>query len=507
MPSNKRQRRDTADIVTAHYDINAKTIIVFRGREGLSWFPVIALGSSYLITDLQPFTLSASSDMAVPHDRQPRQDALLVTAKTLVFQLDNTSHNTHNSNTHTDVVPLCTDATETLSDDTCTAADVDTIAKQLFSYTGRITRYLGHGVFELDERVKLYLSHRPVANQGRGLRIGCLIRVDNAHLVQTSACPNETNNWKQSFINFEGLGCCNYASIEILEYSKLCSPVITLRLRSQSPMYFLLSKVDIAAAAWLFQASVALQAKLRDAPDTVFGQKGVLASVVATVEPMRDMPKRDIWAEFFSHDVSCHMCPTHRSRPLPLLLTIKEFKSYMNDTFALPDSRINPYSILHTVVVSSQQIVPILLLGIVRSNQGGRMDLIDSTDNVPIDVIGDAHIIAQHSSAICIPRFTVVLLAHVHRNARKDPKGVLQRSMYVTFNPAHCSYIEADLQQCFDTPTTQPLAQQHLAITKSRITRGILHHPLVPRIPDPPGELHVWMYHGASTKYLCLLNR
>ena len=40
------------------------------------------------------------------------------------------------------------------------------------------------GVYELDDRLTLYLTHSNLSNQGRGLREGAEVEISNAHVLR-----------------------------------------------------------------------------------------------------------------------------------------------------------------------------------------------------------------------------------------------------------------------------------------------------------------------------------
>ena len=52
-----------------------------------------------------------------------------------------------------------------------------------------ITDYLlpEAGVYELDDRLALYLTHSNLSNQGRGLRKGAEVEISNAHVLKISS--------------------------------------------------------------------------------------------------------------------------------------------------------------------------------------------------------------------------------------------------------------------------------------------------------------------------------
>ena len=56
---------------------------------------------------------------------------------------------------------------------------------------GVITRCLlpEAGVYELDDRLTLYLTHSNLSNQGRGLRVGAEVEITDAHILKLSTPP------------------------------------------------------------------------------------------------------------------------------------------------------------------------------------------------------------------------------------------------------------------------------------------------------------------------------
>lgn len=60
------------------------------------------------------------------------------------------------------------------------------------------------GVYELDDRLILYLTHTNLSNNGRGLREGAEIEVSNAHLLKITNPLWKVSLYKEtsSIINF-----------------------------------------------------------------------------------------------------------------------------------------------------------------------------------------------------------------------------------------------------------------------------------------------------------------
>ena len=55
--------------------------------------------------------------------------------------------------------------------------------RSLVTYEGIVTKYIDNSVVELDHEYQLYLYHYLLPNQGRELRIGSHVRLDNVHVV------------------------------------------------------------------------------------------------------------------------------------------------------------------------------------------------------------------------------------------------------------------------------------------------------------------------------------
>jgi hypothetical protein len=55
--------------------------------------------------------------------------------------------------------------------------------ENVISYEGTVTKYVSDSIIELDHEVQLVLIHYLCPDEGRALRIGAKIRVDNAHLI------------------------------------------------------------------------------------------------------------------------------------------------------------------------------------------------------------------------------------------------------------------------------------------------------------------------------------
>lgn len=55
--------------------------------------------------------------------------------------------------------------------------------ENVISYEGIVTKYIADSIIELDNETNVYLIHYLCPDEGRGLRIGAKIRLDNVHLV------------------------------------------------------------------------------------------------------------------------------------------------------------------------------------------------------------------------------------------------------------------------------------------------------------------------------------
>jgi hypothetical protein len=59
------------------------------------------------------------------------------------------------------------------------------IPTELINYKGTITS-TGDGYLELDFKYRLYTVHFKMVNEGRGLRCGAVVVINNAHLLYNS---------------------------------------------------------------------------------------------------------------------------------------------------------------------------------------------------------------------------------------------------------------------------------------------------------------------------------
>eukprot|EP00742_Colponemidia_sp_Colp-10_P010835 GILJ01011949.1.p1 GENE.GILJ01011949.1~~GILJ01011949.1.p1 ORF type:complete len:1148 (-),score=153.98 GILJ01011949.1:18-3023(-) len=232
--------------------------------------------------------------------------------------------------------------------------------EELVSYTGEITNYFGGAVYELDNELRLYLSHYGVTHsEGLSLRLGCRINISNAHVVYVDG-------------QLEGLALCCYGHIAMESFSSNASAISHGTLQEQiSPISRYINGFSMPDAIWFERFIQLIQSKFGAIwkPSSLFGShKSPKSGVLQVLLSALQLPshRRNIYEEFMNHRIGCKLNRFRQDFTYPRIPTIQEFiRSITSES------------------ITEQWI----LIGVVNGNpRTGRLELSDQTGSVDLIV-------------------------------------------------------------------------------------------------------------------------
>lgn len=264
------------------------------------------------------------------------------------------------------------------------------------SYTGVITKCLKPeaGIFELDNKIRLYICHQPSPNLGRGLRVGAHVTTHNVHLCKKG---------KKTL----GLCCCTQSTVGVVKFSPLASPWKPYN-PCVSPLALLAQNLTLAdyvellemcekvldKFSHLYRTSQLISYSSRQ--NRELKEESVLElllSFVKRTSAAANVQPRNIYDEFFELP---HVCHPNRTSVLtfPWLPTVKEFLDAVSQNIT-----DKPWlsGLLRSTTTTTQENEdwmykmvchdcfsrPLILLGCLRnSSKTGQLKLLDQTGEI-----------------------------------------------------------------------------------------------------------------------------
>lgn len=267
------------------------------------------------------------------------------------------------------------------------------------SYTGVITKCINPeaGVFELDSKIRLYISHQPSSNLGRGLRVGAHVTVHNVHLCREGK-------------KVLGFCCCTQSTVRVIRFSPLSTPWKPF-IPCESPLALLGQNLTLADYVHLLEMCDKVLEKFSPLYRTgqlvayssrqrkeLMGAKNVsvleqLLTYVKNQTPSSVVPARNIYDEFFEVPHKCH--PNEASEfTFPWFPTIKEFLDTLDQKSSnkpwlsgqsvhLTASTQEKKDWMYKILTQDCFDGPVILAGCLRSStKTGQLFLLDQTGEI-----------------------------------------------------------------------------------------------------------------------------
>ncbi|XP_078362482.1 CST complex subunit CTC1-like isoform X2 [Oculina patagonica] len=281
------------------------------------------------------------------------------------------------------------------------------------SYMGVITNCIKPeaGLFELDNKIRLYISHQPSPNLGRGLRVGAHVTIHNVHLCKKG---------KKTL----GLCCCTQSTVRVVKFSPLASPWKPFS-PCVSPLALLAQNLTLADYVDLLEMCEKVLEKFshlyRTSQLVSYSSKQnrhlkkesvleLLLSFVKRTSAATSVHSRNIYDEFFEVPHECH---PNRASVLTFLWlpTIKEFLDSVNQKSADKPWLSGLSSNTTTATqekedwvykVMSQECLgrPVILIGCLRSSsKTGQLKLLDQTGEITCMIAAADQQATEHDCA------------------------------------------------------------------------------------------------------------
>ncbi|XP_064408900.1 CST complex subunit CTC1-like [Latimeria chalumnae] len=138
--------------------------------------------------------------------------------------------------------------TQELSDVTQPGGGTQTLSKEskIVTYRGVVTKVLNvhAGLYELDNKLGLCVAHLQMLNRGRGLRVGALLEIRDAHMLKATS---------EHFLPFI-LCCCLRSSLSVREFSGLGTGFEPFSSRNNLYIYLLFKyQLELCHYLWVVQ--------------------------------------------------------------------------------------------------------------------------------------------------------------------------------------------------------------------------------------------------------------
>ncbi|KAK3605667.1 hypothetical protein CHS0354_032624 [Potamilus streckersoni] len=247
-------------------------------------------------------------------------------------------------------------------------------SSKLVSYQGKITEIVDRalGIFELDNRVRLYVGTVPAKHKFRHLRIGSNITLHNVH----HKCTRKTPKIR--------LYSCMRSCVKVTEFS----PLVHRGQVIHSPPYlqdlFFLSGASSSLLDWLKDTRNSLLEKFQ-AEAGSSGSERMLEFLLHMNFPcqygaLRNQPKavRNLLQEFLSDEHHCCILSSHQSEKECLektFPTLKEILPLMTNESTSGSDHYWKYTIAKELNTGKW----VLLAKIFTCPKSGRLKLVDST--------------------------------------------------------------------------------------------------------------------------------
>eukprot|EP00002_Diphylleia_rotans_P024688 TRINITY_DN4881_c0_g1_i2.p1 TRINITY_DN4881_c0_g1~~TRINITY_DN4881_c0_g1_i2.p1 ORF type:complete len:428 (-),score=54.48 TRINITY_DN4881_c0_g1_i2:1692-2975(-) len=172
---------------------------------------------------------------------------------------------------------------------TCLHAPRDN--EDLISYRGVLTKYLGFGVFILDEAYTLYTTRMGLQYPALGFRVGCTVLVSNCHVVQ-----------REDVI--KGLFCCFRTSVEVIQFSAWKEPQVPMM--SSIEFLSVINKLEAKKSIWILDHICQCQEALGGLVECGNEKAKVAEAMVFGILDLclPDLRDADYYLEFTNHQ-SC----------------------------------------------------------------------------------------------------------------------------------------------------------------------------------------------------------
>ncbi|XP_070542523.1 CST complex subunit CTC1-like [Ptychodera flava] len=426
-------------------DSHANVCLVVKGAEFAHWHHFIQINEEYAFTNVSPTTLnkgSANSFLVYAFTRKSRlskisrEDCRITTLWELKEKFTIKKVQTSGSAVGGDAIDKdgCHGDQEPgpskKEDDwslPSSESQFDSYSRRtneetLSSYQGTITKVTnaGAGIYELDDKIRLYICHQPCASKGRGMRVGAKVNIYSCHFKTFKQAPCLR------------MCCCTLSSVVIVKFSPLATPYQPF-ICQQSVFIHLLFfyHLNLVNYQWMVDAAEEMKEKFLPSHlsnSVLMGVQlsrqrvssdrktfGVFYNLLRIPSPSTQqllLPQadRNIYREFMDPQHPCSVMESQSSSRANLfgIATIEKLKAVVKkkssraETWQVPES-VSPHNTkaLNEALYWKHQIYQpkdfkptMLLVGYLEANsQTGHLQLVDQTGSIDC-------IIADHSGPL-----------------------------------------------------------------------------------------------------------
>ncbi|KAJ1084558.1 hypothetical protein NDU88_004705 [Pleurodeles waltl] len=326
--------------------------ILVQSPEKLCWLHVLRIGKHYVLTNLQAlrskpsrrrvFTVSSASQLQSYDENRVRVRELNI----LLGPAARPAYEAHSlqsieASSHQSSMQDCS-SLELLADEP--ASSIKT--SKMLTFKGTITKVLNSpaGLYELDDSICLCVAHQPILKNGRALRPGAVVELEDVHLQQKPS----------AHFPLIVLCCCLRSVIRLGDFSRLCTTYqpfnATTNIYSQLLMMY---HLDLPGYLWMVSAIESLLQKLCPNlmdPQDLLAYSDVPGMVERCLEPyLALLPvthdgHRDIMQELIDEEHHCPLVEYQSLKPRCYIPSLSELLSMTQRRSweLLPISKIIP---------------------------------------------------------------------------------------------------------------------------------------------------------------------